>query len=253
MTTFDDIILDDTEDAGRSDAALADEELETIEIELVVLDMAGTTVKDDGVVERAFQLAAERSGITRTEAERADALAYVRATMGQSKIDVFRVLADTEEDAVRANDAFEMAYGEIAAAEGVAAIDGAEDVLRELREAGVKIALTTGFSRGTQDVLLDALGWNDLVDLTLSPADAGRGRPFPDLPLTALLRTSVSRVDAVVVVGDTASDMLSGSAAGAGLVVGVLTGAHDAATLEEAGADVILNSIADLPAVLGLR
>lgn len=32
----------------------------TTPLELVVLDMAGTTVLDDGVVEQAFQRAAER-------------------------------------------------------------------------------------------------------------------------------------------------------------------------------------------------
>ena len=136
---------------------------------------------------------------------------------------------------------------------GVQAIDGAGDVLRELRDAGVKIALTTGLPGGSYGALLDELGWRDLVDVTLSPADALRGRPFPDVPLTALLRTSVSRVDAVVVVGDTAGDMVSGAAAGAGLIVGVLTGAHDAPALTEAGADEVLDSIADLPALLGLR
>ena len=245
MTTFDDILLDPN-DTGT------DLDIETIEIELVVLDMAGTTVKDDGVVERAFALAAERAGIVAAGPALGEALEYVRATMGQSKIDVFRALAGNDDDAERANDAFEQAYAEIALAEGVEAIPGAEDVLRELREGGVKIALTTGFSRSTCDILLDALGWRDLVDVTLSPADAGRGRPFPDLPLTALIRTAVTRVDAVVVVGDTASDMLSGIAAGAGLVVGVLTGAHDEATLRDSGADEILESIADLPGLLGL-
>ena len=245
MTTFDDILID-------PDAPEPSDDIETIEIELVVLDMAGTTVKDDGVVERAFALAAERAGIVSAGPELDEALDYVRATMGQSKIEVFRALAANDDDAERANDAFEDAYAEIAAAEGVEAIPGAEEVLRELREGGVKIALTTGFSRRTCDILLDALGWRELVDVTLSPADAGRGRPFPDLPLTALLRTSVSRVDAVVVVGDTASDMLSGIAAGAGLVVGVLTGAHDEMTLRDAGADEVLDSIAGLPGLLGL-
>lgn len=245
MTTFDDIVIDYSESAS-------DPELETIEIELVVLDMSGTTVKDDGAVERAFLLAVERTGILSQGPQLDEALDYVRAAMGQSKLEVFRTLTATDDDADRAHEAFESAYAEIAAAEGVEAIAGVEDLLHELRESGVKIALTTSFSRRTCDVLLDALGWRELVDVTLSPADAGRGRPFPDLPLTALIRTSVSRVDAVVVVGDTANDMLSGIAAGAGLVVGVLSGAHDEATLRDAGADEVLDSIADLPELLGL-
>ncbi|RXZ47383.1 phosphonatase-like hydrolase [Agromyces fucosus] len=230
-----------------------DDDDESGDIELIVLDMAGTTVADDGVVERAFALAAERSGIATGEAFEA-ALQYVRDTMGQSKIDVFRVLADGDEDAAqRGNSAFEGAYAELVASEGVAEIAGAADVIRELRAAGASVVLTTGFSPVTRDAIIDALGWHDLADAVLSPADAGRGRPHPDMPLTALLRTGASAVDAMVVVGDTASDVLSGVNAGAGFVVGVLSGAHDREALEAAGADAVIDSITELPALLGLR
>ncbi|MFB6610793.1 phosphonatase-like hydrolase [Agromyces sp. NPDC056379] len=239
LEDFDDDDLDDDDESG--------------DIELIVLDMAGTTVADDGVVERAFALAAERSGIATGEAFDL-ALQYVRDTMGQSKIDVFRVLADGDEDAAqRANSAFEGAYAELVASEGVAEIPGAAEVIRELRGAGASVVLTTGFSPETRTAIIDALGWHDLADAVLSPADAGRGRPHPDMPLTALLRTGASAVDAMVVVGDTVSDVASGVNAGAGFVVGVLSGAHDRDALEEAGADAVIDSITELPALLGLR
>jgi phosphoglycolate phosphatase len=226
---------------------------ESGDIELIVLDMVGTTVADDGIVERAFALAAERSGIATGEGFDA-ALQYVRDTMGQSKIEVFRVLAEGDEDAAQhANAAFEGAYAEFVASEGVAEIAGAADVIRELRGAGASVVLTTGFSPVTRDAIIDALGWRDLADAVLSPADAGRGRPYPDLPLTALLRTGASAVDAMVVVGDTASDVVSGVNAGAGFVVGVLSGAHDRDALEAAGADAVIDDITELPALLGLR
>lgn len=229
------------------------DDFDDLDIELVVFDMAGTTVRDDGLVERAFVLAAESSGIAATEAARRESLNYVRETMGQSKIEVFRELTDNESEAIAANAAFEAAYGELIAQVGVRAIDGAEAVFRELRDAGVKVVLTTGFSRRTQDALIDALGWADLIDLSLCPSEAGRGRPYPDLPLTALLRTGASGVAAMVVVGDTASDMLSGASAGAGLVAGVRSGAHDSEMLEAAGADVVIDSVAHLAELLGLR
>jgi phosphoglycolate phosphatase-like HAD superfamily hydrolase len=87
----------------------------------------------------------------------------------------------------------------------------------------------------------------------LSPADAGRGRPWPDLPLTALLRLGGGAVSELAVAGDTASDVESGLRASAGLVAGVLTGAASRDELERAGAPVILETIAELPALLGLR
>ena len=235
------------------DFDLDDFDTEDVDVELVVFDMAGTTVSDDGLVERAFVLAAERSGLADTADALEEAVAFVRETMGQSKLDVFRELTDSETAAVAATAAFETAYGELVEKSGVTAISGATELFHELREAGVKVALVTGFSRTTQDTLIDALGWTDLIDVSLCPAEAGRGRPYPDLPLTALLRTGASSVAAMVVVGDTASDMLSGVSAGAGMVVGVLTGTHDTDTLEDAGADVVIASIADLAELLGLR
>ncbi|TFD64406.1 phosphonatase-like hydrolase [Cryobacterium ruanii] len=238
---------------GSDDFDPADFDTEDVDVELVVFDMAGTTVSDDGLVERAFVLAAERSGLADTADELEEAVAFVRETMGQSKLDVFRELTDSEEAAVAATAAFETAYGELVDEVGVTAIAGAADLFQELRNAGVKVALVTGFSRATQDTLIEKLGWSDLIDVSLCPAEAGRGRPYPDLPLTALLRTGASSVAAMVVVGDTASDILSGLNAGAGLVVGVLTGTHDTETLDDAGADVVIASIADLAELLGLR
>lgn len=219
-------------------------------IELVVLDMAGTTVLDDGVVEQAFERAAHRTGV----ADRMpwdEALAHVRLTMGQSKHDVFLHLAGGDVAAAeRATAAFEAAYAELIAAQGALEVPGARAAIEALRASGLKVALTTGFAPVTRDAILDALGWRELVEVALSPADAGRGRPAPDLVLTALLRTGVSAVQALAVAGDTTSDVRSGRRAGAGFVAGVLTGAHGRAALSEAGADAVLSSVADLPSAL---
>lgn len=225
----------------------------TTPLELVVLDMAGTTVIDDGVVEQAFQRAAERTGV----ADRmpwAEALDHVRVTMGQSKIDVFTHLAGGDTAAAeRATAAFEGAYAEIVAEQGVAEIPGAADAIQDLKDSGLKVVLTTGFAPVTREALIDGLGWQTLVDLALSPVDAGRGRPAPDLVLTALLRTRTSSVRAVAVVGDTVSDVESGRRAGAGFVAGVLTGAHDRPALSAAGADAVLSDVTALRGALVQR
>ncbi|KOT77421.1 haloacid dehalogenase [Streptomyces rimosus subsp. pseudoverticillatus] len=221
-------------------------------VSLVVLDMAGTTVADGGLVEQAFGAAAGRLGVVPGSAEHAEQLAYVRATMGESKISVFRHLYGDEQRARRANAAFEEAYGELVDGGRIAPVPGAREAIEALRDAGRTVVLTTGFARVTQDAILDALGWRDLAALTLCPADAGgRGRPYPDLVLTALLRTGAAdSVRQVAVAGDTSYDMLSGRRAGASVVAGVLTGAHDEAALRAAGATHVLGSVAELPALL---
>ena len=113
------------------------------------------------------------------------------------------------------------------------ALPGAAEAIAALRVAGIKVCLTTGFSAATRDAVLDAVGWRDTIDLALTPEESagGRGRPHPDMILTAVLRLGVTDVRAVAVAGDTANDLWAGWHAGASVVAGVLTGAHDRATL----------------------
>jgi phosphonatase-like hydrolase len=236
--------------AGDTDAAA----IRSTDLKVVVLDMAGTTVADDGLVLEAFDAAATVVGLPVAGAEREAARQYVLDTMGQSKIEVFRALFGDEKRAQTANTAFEKAY-ENAIDGGVVAIAGAEAAITTLRDAGVRVVLTTGFSAGTQQRILDALGWNELADLVLAPGSGGRGRPYPDLVLNALLRmgiddTTLNDVAQVAVVGDTGNDVLSGRRAGASIVVGVLTGAHDRDALLAAGATHVLDSVAELPGLL---
>lgn len=220
-------------------------------ISLVVFDMAGTTVEDTGLVEKSFIAADEFAGLSRTAADREGMLRYVADTMGQSKITVFRHLSHgNEEQAQAANKEFERCYGQLVADGNCAPIPGAEEVITRFRARGIKTALSTGFGRETQVAIIDALGWQDLADVVLCPEPGIRGRPHPDMPLTALMRAGTDSVSSMVVVGDTSSDVISGLRAGARASVGVLTGAHGLAQLSDAGATHILDSVADLPSLV---
>jgi phosphonatase-like hydrolase len=220
-------------------------------IRLAVLDMAGTTVRDGGVVERSFVEALGEMGFDPGGDELRAHLEYVRATMGQSKITVFRAVFDGDEArAQEANRRFETAFDRAVSRGEVEPLPGSEAALEALRGRGVRICLTTGFSTATQEQLMDVLGWRDRVDLALSPGDGVRGRPFPDLILTAVMRLEIDAVQEVAVAGDTTSDLVAGTAAGASVVAGVLTGAHDRARLSTAPHTHLLESIADLPAVV---
>jgi phosphonatase-like hydrolase len=222
-------------------------------ITVACLDMAGTTVRDDGTVLEAFSAAIATQGLP--VAAYHQAMTDVRSSMGQSKIEVFRRILGDEAAARKANEAFEDHYAAAVRSGAVAPMPGAVEAITALREAGVRVCLATGFSPATRDAIIERLGWGDLADLVLSPADAGywgRGRPWPDIPLTALLRLRGGAVSELAVAGDTASDVESGLRAGAAVVAGVLTGAGSRADLERAGAPLILDSIADLvPHVTG--
>jgi phosphonatase-like hydrolase len=170
--------------------------------------------------------------------------------MGQSKIHVFTELLGDAEKAHAANVAFEESYVSEIAEIGAVPIAGAEDVFKYLRSKGVAIALTTGFSRSTLDTLLIELGWKDLIDISVTPGEAGRGRPHPDMLQKAATTLGITNPASVIVLGDTAADMQAAVSFGAGQVIGVLTGAHDEHRLHDAGATSVINSVADLKTLI---
>jgi phosphonatase-like hydrolase len=212
---------------------------------LACLDMAGTTVRDDGAVNEAFTEALTGAGVEVDSPQFESARVYVQDTMGQSKADVFAALLDPGQ-ATRATEAFARAYERIVAEGRVQPIAGALETFDTLREHGVKVCLTTGFAPSTREALIGSLGWAAHIDLALSPADCGRGRPEPDMILGAMDRLGVTDSGAVVVVGDTTSDLEAGTKAGAGRVIGVLSGAHDRAALATAPHTDLIDDITEL-------
>ena len=219
-------------------------------VEMVAFDVAGTVLNDDGLVIAAFKNAFEATQPDLWPTHGEQWTQYAIDTMGQSKIHVFTELLGDAEKAHTANVAFEESYVSEIAEVGAVAIAGAEDLFKYLRAKGVAIALTTGFSRSTLDTLLIELGWKDLIDISVTPGEAGRGRPHPDMLQKAATTLGITNPASVIVVGDTAADMQAAISFGAGQAIGVLSGAHDEHRLHDAGATSVINSVADLKTLI---
>jgi len=215
-------------------------------LEMAAFDVAGTTVKDDGIVIEAFKVAFEMTQPDLWPEKGAEWTQYAIDTMGQSKIEVFSALLGDREKAVQANIAFEEAYVNEIAEQGISEIPGSLELFASLRERGIPVALTTGFSRSTLNVILIELGWHDVVDLTVTPDEAGRGRPHPDMLLHAARKLNAPSPEFSLVVGDTASDMKSAVAFGSKNIFGVLSGAHSKETLIDSGATSVVNSVVEI-------
>jgi phosphonatase-like hydrolase len=211
---------------------------------LLVSDVAGTIVSDDGVVMRAFEEAFKSVVPERWALESETFRAYAMETMGQSKGAVFMAMLNDQKLAQQANDEFDTVYREMLA--DVEPLPGVTEFFRDIRSEGTLVALNTGFTRETLDALLEKVGWSRLVDYSVTPAEAGSGRPSPDMIVKAMSLSGVTNPAEVIVVGDTVSDVESGRAAKAGLVVSVLTGAHSREVLEQAQPDAILESITEI-------
>ena len=219
-------------------------------LEMAAFDVAGTTVQDDGIVIEAFKVAFENTQPDLWPSKGAQWTQYAIDTMGQSKIEVFTALLGDVEKAYQANVSFEEAYVNEVAEQGIAPIPGAIELFAALREKGIPVVLTTGFSRSTLNVLLTELNWFDLIDLTVTPEEAGRGRPYPDMLKFAAEKVNAPTPAFSLVVGDTESDMKSAVAYGSINIFGVLSGAHSEEQLIRGGATSVVNSVADISSLL---
>ncbi len=220
------------------------------DLELVVFDMAGTTIEDRGQVPEAFTSALAMHGIALTSAQ-------VRSVRGASKRQAIRQLIGAGPDhAQRVEEVYASFCAALArryADGGVRPIAGAVPAFRSLRAQGVKVALNTGFDRGTTDLLLGALGWDTkLVDAVICGDDVAEGRPMPYLIYRAMEATGTSAARAVANVGDTALDLQAGHNAAVRWNIGVLSGAHDRQILERAPHTHLLPSVAELLTVLSV-
>jgi phosphonatase-like hydrolase len=222
-----------------------------MKIDLVVLDMAGTTVRDNDAVNECLRkaLAADSVPVTRDE---------INEVMGIAKpIAIRKVLerhrngepvSDERVDAV--HHAFvECMLRHYQAGPGVEPMPHAIVALSQLKEAGVRIALDTGFNRPIVDAILERLGWRDsgLLDATVASDEVHRGRPHPDLLFRAMALTGVRDPQAVAKVGDTPADLREGKAAGAGLIIGVTNGSHTVLELEPHPHTHLIPDLARLP------
>jgi phosphonatase-like hydrolase len=131
-------------------------------------------------------------------------------------------------------------------------IAGATAIFAMLREAGVKVALNTGFFRPFTDVLLTRLGWHvpAVIDAVVTSDEVARGRPHPDMIQHLMARLGVRDASRVAKVGDTQADLDEGTSAGCGLVIGVTTGSYSREQLQACRHTHVLPSIADVPALI---
>ena len=124
------------------------------------------------------------------------------------------------------------------------AVPGVEATLRQLRDAGVRMAVATTDTTAQAEQGLAALGLAALFDAIVGADGVGRSKPHPEAVERLCERIGVPAGETVVV-GDAVADVLMGRGAGVALTVGVLTGVTTAADFRDY-ADVVVASLAEL-------
>jgi phosphonatase-like hydrolase len=220
-------------------------------VQLVVFDIAGTTVRDNGSVAEAFLSAFRDFDFTIPVGD-------IKKVMGFRKMDAIVLLLEKFAPDVKDDDflidrihtrfidkMIEFYRND----ETLAPFPNAESVFSALKARGIKIALNTGFTRSITDTILHRLRWDErspLIDRVICSDEVAHGRPHPDMIKTLMDELSIVSPEGVLKVGDTEVDVEEGRNAACGTVVSVTTGAYTRDQLASYGPDFIIDDLQEL-------
>ncbi|OXA78418.1 phosphonatase-like hydrolase [Flavobacterium aquidurense] len=221
------------------------------EIEMVVFDMAGTTIDEQNIVYKSLHKAINKFGIDVS-------LELVLAIgAGKEKYQAIKdILSHLDNNDLDKTALIFEYFKEILDQEYLTAsvfpIEGVEEVLEKLKKDGIKIVLNTGYSSEVANTLLEKLKWTEgnQYDALITASDVVIGRPSPEMIVKAMELFGIVDASKVLKAGDSVIDIEEGKNANCGLTIGVLSGAQTRSQLKEANPDYILDSLASLYSVI---
>ena len=225
-----------------------------MKIDLVVFDIAGTTVSDKGNINDAFREAMNKSGYPVT-------VESVNHVMGYRKKEAIQILLakfhpSQAGDKSLVEDIHDQFTQDMVtyyqSTPDLSALPYAEDLFKLLHVNNIKVALDTGFTKAITDTIMERLGWHNsgLVDCIVSSDEVAAGRPHAYMIQKIMNELQLTQSQQVVKVGDTEVDIAEGRTAGCGLVIAVTTGAYSREELETFSPDHIIEGLIELPAIL---
>ena len=228
------------------------------EVKLVVFDLAGTTVQDDGSITECFLQAMHAFGYSVNPGR-------VNELMGYKKIEAIRILVQeaepdsgniTDELLAQIHNRFEQnMLHHYQTTPNLRPMHDAEAVFAALQAAGVAVGLDTGFTRAIADVIVERLGWlkSGLANYLVASDEVPAGRPHPFMIQKMMQQAGITNAQQVVKVGDTEVDVNEGKNAGCLYSIAVTTGAFTHSQLLPYEPSFILGSLSEILPILGIR
>lgn len=228
-----------------------------MKFDLAVLDMAGTTVYDGDAVHTCLQealLHTVRVKISRDEANEVMGIPKPVAIASLLRLKTSKAEPSAELVSEILHEFEERMGSFYSSSSTIREVPGASMVFKQMKAAGMRVVLDTGFSCRIAKIVIDRLKWeqNGLIDAFVASDEVAAGRPAPDLIYRAMELTQVTDAARVVKVGDTPSDLQQGENAGCGMIVGVTEGSHTAAQLRPFKHTHLIGTIRELPSLLAL-
>lgn len=222
-------------------------------IKLAIFDLAGTTIKDNGdIVNKHIKDALNSYGIKCSKEQ-------INEVMGLKKPFAIGKLIE-KCSFVNHNNVVKILHNLFVTSmieyyknhKDVSEVDGTSDTFLYLKSKNIKVAINTGFSRDITDVILDRMGWikNNMIETSISSDEVENGRPHHDMIFEIMRRVGLTDANLVAKIGDSKADLLEGSNAKCGLVVGVTEGSHTREQLLDTPHSLLIPNVTYLKDIL---
>ena len=215
-------------------------------IKMLVCDMAGTTINENGIVYKTLYNCIKKvndkinmkdmnkyHGYNKTEVMEY----YLNQTDIIDKNKTFEMMkqefTDTLEHEYKYNPEIELIHPTL------------PDFFNDLRKDNIKICLNTGYNKHIQKILIDKFNMNEYIDDYISSEEVMRGRPYPCMIKTLMLRNQIYNPMTIIKIGDTCIDIQEGKNMNC-LTVGVLSGADSKVHLMKHNPTFIVDNIIDI-------
>lgn len=202
-----------------------------------IFDMDGTLVETLEMHLESFLTVCERHGI---DVQRE----FIEKRFGMTAAEIFADVMEEQGLELESQELAEEKYEEYdRIAKNVRVFPGAVELLKGLKEKGVKTAIATGAGRSNFDSTIRGTELNGLADATITAED-GRGKPHPDLFLAAAEKLE-TKAEECVVFEDAVYGLMAAKKAGM-RTIAVTTGITKKEELEKENPDRIVDSLSKI-------
>jgi len=205
-------------------------------ISCVIFDMDGTLTRTNDLIFESFNFVAEKYVGKKLSSQEIIALFGPPEEGALAKIIATEAVHKAMDELCRY---YEMHHNRLAGLH-----EGMEDVLRLLKEQGVKLAVFTGKGHRTAFITLRGLGIEKYFDLVVSGSDVLNHKPHHE-GIVKIMNHFSLLPDEVIMVGDSVGDIYASRGAGVRMA-SVVWDSYDKERVLQENADLLFHSVEEM-------
>lgn len=213
-------------------------------IKMIVFDMAGTTINENGIVYETLYSTMKDFGLNVSKSDQKN----WHGANKKEVLDKYLLSNNLMRSSIQ-NDLHSKFFNNLKKqyfeSNNIELIDpNLPELLTNIRKNDIKVTLNTGYNREIQNSIIHKLNMYEYVNNYVCSDDVLKGRPYPYMIYKLMEQNDIINPKQVVKVGDSQNDIFEGKNAGCFSSIGVLSGIENKKSLYFS--DFIWDSVMDI-------